>query len=84
MTKEVIIEGYANDGVLIDKMDEVLKKIYQDHDIIIVSDGMRPAIQAFMQKHNLIQYIEDIFGKPYVIQSNGMSAVCLLFVLFHL
>jgi len=71
LPKEMIVEGYANDGFLIEEMDDVIKTFYVDHDIIIISDGHKHSIEEFMKKHGLHQYLKGIFAKPYVIKENG-------------
>merc|ERR1712223_454292 len=71
LPKEMIVEGYANDGFLIEEMDDVIKTFYKDHDILIVSDGQKHSIEEFMKKHGLHQYLKGIFAKPYVIKENG-------------
>ena len=71
LPKEMIAEAYANDGSLIEEMDDVIKTFYIDHDILIVSDGMKHSIEEFMKKHGLHQYLKGIFAKPYVIKENG-------------
>merc|ERR1711974_438770 len=64
VTKEAIVDSYANDGFLIEQMDEVVKTFYKDHDVIIVSDNSIPLIEAWMKKHELYQYLENIFARP--------------------
>ena len=71
LPKEMIVEGYANDGFLIEEMDDVIKTFYIDHDILIVSDGQKSSIEEFMKKHGLHQYLKGIFAKPSVIKENG-------------
>merc|ERR1739848_397710 len=71
LSKEAVVEGYANDGSLIEEMDKVVKTFHKDHDVIIVSDGTRPSIEEFMKKYNLHPYLKDILAKPYVITGNG-------------
>merc|ERR1711996_774 len=57
LSKEDIVEAYANDGSLIEEMDKVVKTFLKDHDVIIVSDGTRPSIEEFMKKYNLHPYL---------------------------
>merc|ERR1712083_60189 len=43
-------------------MDEVIMAFHKNYDIIIVSDFYKVAIEIFLKKHALLQYIDDIFA----------------------
>jgi len=52
-------------------MDQVLKKLHKNHDIIIITGSDYETVRLFMSKHNLLQFVKNIFGTPAHFTNDG-------------
>ena len=71
VTKDEIIEAILSGKTLIKGMDTVLRTLAKDHDIIIISGSHTGKIKAFLTKYDLLDCIQEIFGRPSIITDNG-------------
>ena len=73
LTKENLHDGFANNnGILVDEMDKVLKKLHEtDHDLILISDSRRVNIDDFLKKYQIFDLFEEIFCQPAIITDDG-------------
>ena len=71
VSKEVIIEAISSGGCLVNGMDQVIKTLAKDHDIIIISGSFQESAKIFLAKHDLLDCIQEIFSKPSTITDEG-------------
>ena len=72
ITAEMLRDGMSNyNGNLVDGIDEVIRYLSTDHDIIIVSDSFTVNIEVYMKKCGLLDLIEGMFCKPTKITDEG-------------
>ena len=57
INKQKVIDVIANDGELVDGMDDLIKFLSKDHDIIVISGSNEEVIKIFLAKHNLLDFI---------------------------
>ena len=62
--------AYKN-GFIVDKMDEVIKVLYEDHDIIMITGNSRAYIDNFLKRYGLFKLFEEIFANPETITDQG-------------
>ena len=70
-TKNEVLDILENRDELIPDMEKVLKKLSQDHDIIMISHNNRAVIDPFLKKHKIFNYFKDIFAQPSWISESG-------------
>ena len=73
--KKDVIEAVANDGSLVNGMDQVIKTLFATHDIIIITGSDYETVQLFLGKHNLLTFVKKIYGRPSTIDDNGKFIV---------
>ena len=56
-------------------MDQLIKTLHKDHDILILSGGYDDLIKRFLAKYNLSHYIKELFAQPTSIAENGQMTV---------
>ena len=71
VTKEEIIEAISGGGCLVKGMDQVIKTLAKDHDVIIISGSFQESAKIFLAKHGLLDCIQEIFSKPSTITDEG-------------
>jgi len=69
--KKGVIEAIANDGSLVNGIDQVIKKLFMTHDIIIITGADYETVKLFLAKHNLLTFVKKIYGRPATIYDNG-------------
>ena len=52
-------------------MDQVLKKLHKNHVIIIITGTDYKIVRLFMSKHNLLQFVKNIYGTPAHFTNDG-------------
>jgi phosphoglycolate phosphatase len=57
---DVFVPNFENKSTLFEHMDEVVRKLAQEHRLVIISSSVRRAIDGFLARHNLAEYFEDI------------------------
>ena len=62
--------AYKN-GFIVDKMDEVIKVLYEDHDIIMITGNSRAYIDNFLKRYGIFELFEEIFANPETITDQG-------------
>merc|ERR1712008_661536 len=62
--------AYKN-GSIIDKMDEVIKVLYDDHDIVMITGNSRAYTDNFLKRYGLFELFEEIFANPATITDQG-------------
>ena len=62
--------AYQN-GSIVEKMDEVIKTLYEDHDIIMVTGTSRVYTDNFLKRYGLFELFEEIFAIPDTITDGG-------------
>ena len=75
ISKNEIIETWKPKLNVIKGMDEVLRKLSEDHDIIIVSGTCTYRIEIFFEKYQLLKLVDKIFAKPSKITDDGKIVV---------
>ena len=75
ISKSEIIETWKPKLNVIEGMDEVLKNLSKDHDIIIVSGTVSYRIEIFFEKYQLFKLVDKIFAKPSKITDDGKIVI---------
>ena len=71
VSKEERIKVIENDGSVVQGMDQVLKKLHKNHDIIIITGSDYETVRLFMLKHNILQFVKNIYGRPGHFTNDG-------------
>merc|ERR1719433_1729023 len=72
VSKNDIIAALTDDNVeIMEGMDEVMKYLFKDHDIIIISGSQKEKIKVYLDKFGLSDIVQDIFAQPWTITDNG-------------
>merc|ERR1712172_119577 len=72
LTKKELEDCFAyKNGSIIDKMDEVLKVLYDDHDIVMITGNSRAYTDNFLKRYGLFELFEEIFAHPETITDQG-------------
>ena len=71
VSKNKIVKTLLEENTLVQGMDKVLKKLSQDHDIIIISETYSEKIEIILKKNNLLDLVDQIFAKPSTITDDG-------------
>lgn len=72
LTKKELEDCFAyKNGSIIDKMDEVLKVLYDDHDIVMITGNSRTYTDNFLKRYGLFELFEEIFANPETITDQG-------------
>jgi len=72
-TKKQLEDGFAyKNGLLIEKMDEVIKILQPDHDIIMITGTYRNFTDSFLKRFGLLELFNDIFAHPATITNQGV------------
>merc|ERR1712018_783610 len=67
VTKEQLEDGFANKiGFLVEKMDDVIKMLHPDHDIIIITGSYRNYTDSFLKRFGLFENIISANGEHHV------------------
>jgi len=74
-SKKDVVEAIANDGSLVNGIDQVIKTLFTTHDIIIITGSAYETVQLFLAKHNLLTFVKKIYGRPATIDDNGKFKV---------
>ena len=53
-------------------MDEVIKILKKDHDVVIVSSNISENETRFLAKYELLNYFDEIYAKPSNITEVGI------------
>ena len=53
-------------------MDEVIKILKEDHDVVIVSSNISENVTRFLAKYELLNYFDEIYAKPSNITEVGI------------
>ena len=61
--KKDVIEAIANDGSLVNGIDQVIKKLFMTHDIIIITGSEDKTVELFLAKHNLLMFVKKNLWK---------------------
>ena len=62
VTKKQLEDGFAyKNGILVEKMDEVIKTLHPDHDIIMITGSYRNYTDYFLKRFGLFELFNDIF-----------------------
>ena len=81
VTKEQLEDGFANKiGILVEKMDDVIKRLHPDHDIIMITGSYRNYTDYFLKRFGLFELFNDIFANPSTITNQGKSTIPLLII----
>merc|ERR1712029_1255747 len=56
---------------LIEGMDKVLKYLYEDHDIILLSDNDTLTPSVFLSRYGLLKYFSDLSARKMTIAQDG-------------
>ena len=73
LTKKELEDCFAyKNGSIIDKMDEVIKVLYKDHDIVMITGNSRAYIDNFLKRYGLFELFEEIFANPETINDQGI------------
>ena len=70
-SKTEMVEELKQNFILVKGMDQVLKKLSEDHEIIIVSANNLDNVQMALEKYHLDEYIEKIFARPSMITEDA-------------
>ena len=73
--------AYQN-GSIVEKMDEVIKTLYKDHDIIMVTGSSRVYTDNFLKRYGLFELFEEIFAHPETITDQGKVHTCNLSIYY--
>ena len=57
--------------VLIEGMEEVIKFLHEDHDIIMLSDNDTLVLKVFLSRVGLLDYFSDIIARNLTLEENG-------------
>ena len=57
-------------------MDEVLKVLYDDHDIVMITGNSRAYTDNFLKRYGLFELFEEIFAHPETITDQGKVHTC--------
>jgi len=71
VSEEERVGVIENDGSVVQGMDQVLKKLHKNHDIIIITGSDYETVRLFMSKHNLLQFVKNIYGTPAHFTNDG-------------
>ena len=72
LTKKQLEDGFAyKNGFLIDKMDQVIKILHQDHDIIMITGTSRNYTDSFLKRFGVFECFEKIYARPSTITEKG-------------
>lgn len=71
LTKESIVEAVKEKHAFVPHMEEVIEKLYHDHDIVIISDTHTFNIDIFLEKFGLSDKVSAFYGQPAEISDNG-------------
>merc|ERR1712227_938026 len=55
-------------------MDKVIEYLYEDHDIILLSDNDALTPTVFLEQVGLLRYFTQVFARKMEIQENGQLA----------
>jgi len=73
VTKKQLEDGFAyKNGILVEKMDEVIKTLHPDHDIIMITGNIRTYTDYFLKRFGLFELFNDIFANPSTITNQGI------------
>jgi len=74
VTKKQLEDGFAyKNGILVEKMDEVIKTLHPDHDIIMITGNIRTYTDYFLKRFGLFELFNDIFANPSTITNQGKN-----------
>ena len=62
---------YSQTYFVIKGMDQVLKALHQDHDIIVISDSNTFHATHLLKLFGLYQYVSAVFSRPLNLKENG-------------
>ena len=62
---------YSQTYSVIKGMDQVLKALHRDHDIIIISDSNTFHATHLLKLFGLYQYVSAVFSRPLTLKENG-------------
>ena len=72
VSKKELEDGFAfKNGMIVDKMDEVLKFLHKDHDIIMITGTSRNYTDSFLKRFDILHLFEEIFAIPASISDEG-------------
>merc|ERR1712020_755246 len=71
VSREERVDVIENDASVVEGMDQVLKKLHKNHDIIIITGSDYETVRLFMSKHNLLQFVKNIYGRPAHFTNDG-------------
>ena len=71
VSKDERVKVIENDGSVVQGMDQVLKKLHKNHDIIIITGSDYETVRLFMLKHNTLQFVKNIYGRPGHFTNDG-------------
>ena len=57
--------------VLIEGMEEVIKFLHEDHDIIMLSDNDTLVLKVFLSRVGLLEYFSDTIARNLTLEENG-------------
>jgi len=73
VTKKQLEDGFAyKNGHLVEKMDDVIKRLHPDHDIIMITGNQRNFTDNFLKRFGLFELFKDIFANPATITNQGI------------
>ena len=75
VSKEERVKVIENDGSVVQGMDQVLKKLHKNHDIIIITGSDYETVRLFMLKHNILQFVKNIYGRPGHFTNDGETQI---------
>jgi len=59
---------------LIEGMDEVLEYLYEDHDIVLLSDNDTLTPSVFLSRYGLLKYFSKLFARKMTIAQDGQMS----------
>ena len=78
VTKKQLEDGFAyKNGHLVEKMDDVIKRLHPDHDIIMITGNHRNFTDNFLKRFGLFELFKDIFANPATITNQGKPLLIL-------
>jgi len=70
--EKVLDETHGTKNISVTKgMDELLKFLFQDHDIIVISDGSTYRVKQFLKLLKLDQFITVVYSSTVDLNGNG-------------
>ena len=75
VSKQDIINACAKEGQLIQHIDNTIKFLAEDHDIVIISGALDEFVKIFLDANGILEYVTDVLSTPATITDDGKIVI---------